>query len=451
MKNVSKIILAGALIMTLVINAMAQDPPVFSQFLANPYQFNPSYAAHNGYAEANVFYRKQWVGFDNAPEALSVNVQAPFGRNIAIGINAYSNKTVLLNNSAVLATFGYKVRFGSASHLNFGLSGGMGFNNFKMEALENSNDPALLNIIPRSNSLNAQFGVNLTLKKFNFGFALPTLLESKTTRSVENALYDKKFRPFDDKFASISYTSKMGDLTFVPAIIYRAFDDVQFQWEGMIVAHYKNVLWVGASYREGYGVTGIIGFNIKGVLRTGYTYEKPTGPISKAPNGGTHELYIGAQIGKYNRDEAVLAERIQKDTTTTVSDKIAYLEDLDSDDQTEKIEEDDRYENSLGYGRPDPNEPIYDDTTVHAEASLIKPISKQYYVVLGVYRHFPNALKQIANLRAKNMDPNVLYVPEKEYYYVYVYESPDREEAVKERKRTRQSNQFFGAWIYTPE
>ena len=450
--------LAIVLMVSMGCQVKAQDPPVFSQFLANPYQFNPSYAAHKGYAEANVFYRKQWVGFENAPEALSFNAYAPVGRNIAIGLMAYSNKTVLLNTSAVLATFGYKVRFNNYSHLNFGLSGGIGFNSFNLEALEASNDPALTNVIPKSNSLNGQFGANLTVKNFNFGIALPTLFEARTTRKTENNETGKKFSPFDDKFGSISYTAKLRDVTLIPTILYRSLDNVQFQWEGMVVAHYKNILWVGTSYRDGYGITGLIGLNIKGLLSVGYSYERPTGPISKAPNSGTHEIYLGAKLAKYNRDEAILAQRLKKDSVTEVKDEISSGQYAvgDSNEGNAFSDRVVQQDNGNGTGPDGPRSNDKGDSqpyssSVDPESPVNEPVSKEHYVVLGVYKHYANAYRQITHLKAKGLEPSVLFVPQKRFYYVYVFHSSQRDEAVSERKRARQSNQFFGAWIFSVE
>ncbi len=459
MKKKLKTSLVIALMVSLGYQVRAQDPPIFSQFFANPYQFNPSYAAHNGYAEANVFYRKQWVGFENAPEALSLNAHAPLGRNIAIGFTAYSNKTILLNNSALLATVGYKVRFGNFSHLNFGLSGGMGFNKFNIEAVENSNDPALVNVIPKSNSLNGQFGANLTIKNFNIGIALPVLFESRTTRKTENDITAKKFSPFSNKFGSVSYNVKLRDVTIVPTVLYRSLDNIQFQWEGMVVAHFKNVVWVGASYREGYGVTGLIGFNIKGLLKVGYNYEKPTGPISKAPNGGTHEIYLGAKLAKYNRDEAVLVQRLRRDSVNAIKTEIAPDQYAagDSDDPSpwpadEAVQNDDGDEIAPDDLESDDNGEFSPyANSIDAAAPVNQPVSKEHYVVLGVYKHYSNACRQVVNLKTKGLKPSILFIPQKRFYYVYVFHSPERDEAVKERKLARQSNQFFGAWIFSVE
>lgn len=431
--------------------AMAQDPPVFSQFMANPYQFNPAYVAHNGYAEANVFYRKQWVGFDNAPEAAAVNIQAPFGRNVALGLQASSNKTVLLNTSAILGTFGYKVRLGHQSSLNFGLSAGVGFNNFKMEALNNSNDPVLTNIIPKSNALSSQFGLNLRVKKFDLGFSLPALLDPKT---IERSESSPRFNPFANKFASVSYTATYRDISITPAVLYRALDNVQFQWEGMITARWKDVLSVGSSYRAGYGVTFFIGFELKKLLRIGYAYELPTGGISKAPNNATHEFHAGVRLGNRSREEDQLiraAQSSKDENQVGVSEVEAGTE----PDPTVAFPPDaDNYTNAMPAPRSHYNAPSSTDHVPDTDALPESPVAEQppnagHYVVLGVYRDQNNALRQMGYLKQRGFVPSLLYMPEKSYYYVYVFHSTTREEAVRERKKTRRNNQFFGAWIYT--
>jgi hypothetical protein len=69
--------------------------------------------------------------------------------------------------------------------------------------------------------------------------------------------------------------------------------------------------------------------------------------------------------------------------------------------------------------------------------------------VLGVYQHPENARKQLSTLRTKGLTPSILYQAEKNYYYVYIYYSLNRQEVIDEWRRIRQQNQYFGAWIYT--
>src|ERR1041384_1975241 len=100
----------------------AQDPLTFSQYFLNPYQFNPSYAAQQGKAEANLMLRQQWVGIENAPKAATFNIQAPFGRNVSLAFGTNVSQTILVKSASVMGTFAYRVRLGYYHHLNFGLT-----------------------------------------------------------------------------------------------------------------------------------------------------------------------------------------------------------------------------------------------------------------------------------------------------------------------------------------
>ncbi|MEX1241457.1 MAG: PorP/SprF family type IX secretion system membrane protein [Cyclobacteriaceae bacterium] len=472
----------AALGLVLICNiASAQDPAVFSQYSLNPFQFNPSYIANNGYAEVNLFYRKQWLGVENAPEVGAFNVQAPVGRSVSLGLTVISNKTILLSTNSALATFGYRARFGLNHHLTFGLSGGMGFNNLDGEALANNNDPALANVALNNKHLEGQVGINYQLKNFNLGFALPKLFSSnpETTQEMEPVEFD----PLVSKFGSVSYAINAGSVEFLPVVLYRGLDTEQDQWEGMLMATFKKMLWLGASYRDGYGLTGFIGIRIKGAFKVGYAYEHPTESISNAANG-SHEVYFGARISKRNREEELFAERMVKDSIDRIAKNEANLEkeraaEEENDvsvspvsGETEPevvVKEEQTKETVIAASEPAPEEPQVvvtpqtaaqppppqpTETENRQEVETMVKDAKStneangFYVVVGVYRNADNAASQMGNLRSRGFNPNIVYIEQKDYYYVHLLHTQNREEAVLELSRLKQRNQFFGAWIY---
>lgn len=450
-KSIRKIIFLKVIILLFAAKAIGQDAPVFSQFTLNPYQFNPSYAAQNGYAEANIFYRKQWLGFDNAPEVGAFNIQAPVGRNVSLGFMMYSNKTILLNNSAALATFAYRVRLGYYHHLNFGISAGLALNNFDMDAVAGINDPALANVVEKSKYMTGQFGFNYQYKNFNIGFALPNVFDSKANSLKE--FQEVKLSPFSNKFGSVSYNFNLKDIQLSPTILYRALDNQQDQWEGMVIATYRSFLWVGASYRDGYGITGFIGVKLKGLLKVGYAYEYPTTNIGQATNG-SHEIYLGTRLGKRDREEEFVLNKKKSDSLTQVAQ-------LNKELEKEK-------ENVADVKKPiieeAPKEIILAPIVVETPVVIAKEekpiveekqaeVTKQevpaaYYVVLGAYRNQQNALKQMRDLRERSLFPQMLYNLEKNYYYVYLFKTNNREDALTELVKERERNRFSGVWIY---
>jgi type IX secretion system PorP/SprF family membrane protein len=451
-KLLLKVLASKIIILFIASQAWGQDAAVFSQFTMNPYQFNPSYASQNGYAEANVFYRKQWLGIENAPEIGSFNIQAPVGRNVSLGFTAFTNKTILLNTNAALATFAYRVRLGAYHHLNFGISGGIALNNFDLNAVANTNDPALANVVQKSQYVTGQFGFNYQFKNFNIGFALPNVLDSKPNSL--NDFQEIKFSPFRNKFGSISYNFNLNEIQLSPTVLYRSLDERQDQWEGMLIATYRGFLWVGASYRDGYGLIGLIGIKIKGRLRIGYAYEHPTSSLAKA-SGGSHEIYLGARLGKRDREEEFILSRKSTDSLSQVAQLKKELEKKDepvvAEERNPAIEV--------------PKEAVVSPTIIEepiaitpVEEPMVKdePVAEQkeqeipadYYVVLGAFHIQENALTLMKELRERSQLPQMLYVLEKNYYYVYVFKGNSRAEALAELVKEREKARFPGVWIY---
>lgn len=441
--------------------SFAQYPAVFSQFNQNPFQFNPSYAAGNGYTEANLFYRKQWIGIENAPEAAAINFQAPVGRNVSLGLSVISNKTILLNTYGAMATFAYRVRISYQHHLNFGISAGLGLNNFDFEAIAASNDPALQNVVRNSQYMVGQVGLNYTFKNFNIGFALPSIFDSKV--NTVDDFQEVKFNVFNNKFGSASYTFTLKDIHLMPTVIYRSLDNYQSQWEGMLLVTYKNFLWVGASYREEYGITGLIGVRLKNRLRVGYAYEYPTGSISRASTG-SHEIYLGAQVGTKNREAIIHAQEIQRDSLERVAKLQQEQKATDVKPNVEEKPVTEPAVQSLEEVKPvetQPEVPQPAEPEQKAEEPMEEVIQKTdpistsptqtgYYLVVGVYGKEENALRNFSNLRSAGLNPQMMFVEEKGYYYIYLFHSTNRVEAVRELEKVRSNNKFYGAWIYSP-
>lgn len=438
---------------------IGQDQPVFSQYTLNPFQFNPSYAAHNGYAEANFFYRKQWINIENAPSIGAFNIQTPVGRNVSLGLALVNNKTVLLSTNSALATFAYRVRLGTYHHLDFGIASGIAMNNFDLEAT--ANDPFFSNVVPRSQYLTGQFGFNYRYKNFNVGFALPNLFDSRPNSVREFQNID--FNAFKNKFGSIGYNFNMGQVQISPLVIYRALDNSQDQWEGMVMATYKGFIWVGASYRDGYGLTGMIGFRLKGNYRVSYAYEYPTTEIGDASNG-SHEFYLGARLGKRDREEQFALEEVKKDSLNQIANAQKAQEERQKQEQL--LAEAQKKEQEKLNVKPEEKteiapveQPIVEvskpveevkpeEKPALVEEKKVDEIPSDYYVVLGSYRNQQNALSQVRLLREQGLMPQIHYLVSKQYYYVYLVKTDNKQKALEELSKERERNRFQGVWLY---
>ena len=54
---------------------MAQQLPLYSQYVLNAFMVNPAIAGHDGYTSFNTTARQQWLGFSEAPRTYSASWQ----------------------------------------------------------------------------------------------------------------------------------------------------------------------------------------------------------------------------------------------------------------------------------------------------------------------------------------------------------------------------------------
>lgn len=76
----------------------------------------------------------------------------------------------------------------------------------------------------------------------------------------------------------------------------------EFQPEGNLKLQYRDLFWIGGSYRYQDGYAGMLGMNVKNSFNVSYSYDRTNNNIQlNAFNRGTHEIVIGFLLGnKYS-------------------------------------------------------------------------------------------------------------------------------------------------------
>ena len=73
-----------------------------------------------------------------------------------------------------------------------------------------------------------------------------------------------------------------------------------FQPEVNLKLQYRDLLWVGGSYRHQDGYAAMLGLNVNNTFNVGYAYDFTTTNLNTVSRG-THELMIGFLLGnKYS-------------------------------------------------------------------------------------------------------------------------------------------------------
>jgi type IX secretion system PorP/SprF family membrane protein len=305
----------------------AQDITNFTQFFINPYTFNPSYAGIEGRSAFFLAYRKQWATIDGGPTVSNLSYHTPLSGGLNFGLNVSNDVRGILNTSGLSFTLGYTVRLDQQKYIRFGLSGGGSWNTIDAEELANINDPALVNILDKNSSLIGNAGISLHLKSFHLGFALPNIFSPSIVST--DAFTITEVRPFQSILINASNRFYFdGDKhIFEPYVIYRMNigprdgETLPAQLEVAGVLHLNHAFWMGASYKQDYGISGMAGIKNKFFL-VGVSYGIANTGINEL-NSPSYEVQLSYLFGQRKKEKQVYSfvnsekEKIKKPPVKT--------------------------------------------------------------------------------------------------------------------------------------
>jgi type IX secretion system PorP/SprF family membrane protein len=450
-----------------------QTFPIFTQNYANPFALNPSLITLDGRSEVNVMYRQQWSGITNAPKTIQGDLQYLVSKKISIGVNAYNDKTILLNSSGALLTFGYRVPLSSRYIVGFGLSGGFISNSIDLKEVASPDLPDISLYKNNTFMADAQFGLHFRSRNFVIGGSLLKLVDNLPYKPLTED--QRKFDPFKDRAGFMSYKINFSSvMSLQPLVYYRnTFTGYQY-FEGTLLFNYKAIT-IGGGYRTDFGPTAILRLRLKD-LHAGFSYDLPSNHYGGS-TGGTYEAQLKLQLGRTINpmvqkeetdsvqslaDKPLEPEEEKKTEVAAAPDKPATAKDqparaTENSPQTTPAEQQPVVTNTTPPTSLHPTAPANApaEHAPHVEETIGKTAEESasagHYVIVGAYKNFDNALKQLENLKAKGLEPGVIYLSEKQYHYVYLFHSTNKQETVDHLRRIRQQNQFFAAWLLNVE
>lgn len=286
----------------------AQNTSNFTQFFINPYTLNPSFAGVDGQRALFLGYRKQWSGFPGSPTTMNLSYHAPLKAGLNIGVNVHNNSKSVLQNSGLLASFAYELKLGEQKHLRFGLSAGVSSNSVDLDAVgDPGNDPALQNILENNTSLLGNAGVSLHVKTLHIGAALPHLFSPQYI--VDENFSFSEVAPFQSIIvhASNRFYLAHDKHIFEPYAVYRLNAGLPGQWEAAAVLHLNHTVWIGGSYRQDFGISGVGGIKLDNRLAVGASYSLKNTGLNEL-NSPSFEAQLSFLMGPKNKKADKKAE-----------------------------------------------------------------------------------------------------------------------------------------------
>jgi len=308
----------------------AQQKPHYTQYILNQYIINPALTGIENYVDVKASHRMQWVGIQDAPvtsyltihgpigkkdykttaTSFSVSGENPRGKNYweeyvasephhGWGVQIVNDRTGPLNHFSGYGTYAYHVGLSPQTNLSAGI--GLGVTNLSLQTdklrFNTSVDPAVYGS-GVLNSLNFDMNAGLYLYSADYfiGLAAHQIVPSKIDFSNNN-ISTKKGKHIPHFFASAGYRFLLNeDFNLIPSAMVKYVQPAPVQFEGNAKLQYRDLLWVGASYRHLDGVAAMVGLNISNTFNIGYAYDYTTSRLNNFTKG-THEFMVGFTIG----------------------------------------------------------------------------------------------------------------------------------------------------------
>lgn len=331
-----------ALINVIAIAAVAQQKPHYTQYVLNQYIINPAISGIENYVDVKLSVRDQWVGLSGAPKTAYLTIHAPLGKkdyrtsatsysipgqnprgqyywenytaaepHHGIGLSVINDKTGSFNRFTSTVSYAYHIGLNPTTNLSAGFAAGISkvsIDRSKHDFDGNGDpiDPAtgsavsgeLFKIRP---DLSA--GLYLYSRDYFIGLAAQQVIPQKL-QFADDASFSTKGKLIPHIFLNAGYRFLLtDDINAIPSLMVKYINGSSknnVQPEANLKLQYRDLFWVGGSYRYQDGYAGMIGLNVGNTFNVGYAYDFTTTNLNTVSRG-THELMIGFLLGnKYS-------------------------------------------------------------------------------------------------------------------------------------------------------
>ncbi len=306
--------------------ALAQQLPLYSQYLYNKFMINPAQAGADGFTSFNITAREQWLGYSGAPRTYSLSYQTRFLKrtyrlkknifdetvyrpktmgHVGLGGYIYSDQNGLVHRTGFQTTYSYHFWVDDYTQLSFGLAltGYHYIITANEDSFEDPTEPWLNDNLRRGIFVpDADFGVYLLDPDYEVGFSAQQMfgaLGKFGSKSYRNFSMDRHFYLFG------SYNFYTGThIVLQPSLLFKMSEQVRPQADIGLTYIHDQAFWLGLTYRTGSAgmIIGNIRFKFwptRVMLRSvyfGYAFDYTLNKIQQATYG-THEITVAFKFG----------------------------------------------------------------------------------------------------------------------------------------------------------
>ncbi|TBR19147.1 MAG: type IX secretion system membrane protein PorP/SprF [Chitinophagaceae bacterium] len=329
------LVLVGTLFFTGAV--VAQQRPHYTQYILNNYVLNPALSGIENYTDLKISTRDQWVGLNGAPKTNYLSIHKPLGKadyktsatsyNVpgenprgnsywenytasdphhGIGMILLNDKAGSFNRFSLSGTYAYHIGLSGRTNLSAGFSGGITMVSIDKTKQDftgtgSSNDPATYSVSNELNKIKPEIGAGVWLYSANYflGISAQQIIPHKLM-FVDDAAIIQKGAFVPHLFLTGGYRFLLSnDINALPSFMLKYVKGTStndFQPEGNLKLQYRDLVWLGGSYRYEDGYAGMLGLNVANLFNVGYSYDYTTTHLNTMSRG-THEIVIGFLLG----------------------------------------------------------------------------------------------------------------------------------------------------------
>ncbi|MFY0254399.1 type IX secretion system membrane protein PorP/SprF [Chitinophaga sp. 30R24] len=268
------------------LQAIAQQEPLYSQYMFNGMVINPAYPSMDESPSLTAVGRNQWVGVDGAPKTATASFYTPVkATNTSLGFSLMHEKITVNTQTAVNFNISQRVKLNDKVYLAMGLKGGM--SQFKEDNSSlSTTDPAFAHNQSYWKT-DVGFGFMLFTDHFFVGISSPTF------QSINLGASANKVDVSSHYYLQTGYLMTINDnVKLKPNVLLRQVKGAGLQYDLNANILLKDLVWLGVSWRSEKTMTGLVQVQATKNLQIGYSYDTPVQSNLKGAQTVSHELMV---------------------------------------------------------------------------------------------------------------------------------------------------------------
>ncbi len=290
MKYIATLLFSIGLLQAIV----AQQYPLFTNYVMNRFGYNPAINLDKEILIANMVYRSQWVGLEGKPATQVAGIRGrlktfPMGG----GMYVFNDEAGVIKRTGAFGMFNFVKQIGSETIISAGSS--VGYFSLRLGdgvSVGDINDIVLPNARDGQQYIDINAGFYAEHKGIYLGFAVPQIFE----RDFDFTDLKDKSRLLRHYHALAGVKVPVTDKFIVePSALVKFVDGAPIQIDGGVKATFDK-FWIAGSYRMDDAFTAMAGVNL-GPFNFGYSYDFTATDLRNYSNG-SHEFSLEFRFGK---------------------------------------------------------------------------------------------------------------------------------------------------------